>query len=60
MKKKQRSLQRREEEKQNILGALSNNEIINLGFTLFRFNFNPLTFRSYIMGQSESSLLKAD
>ena len=42
MKKKQRSLQRREEEKQNFLGAWSNNEII-WGLTLFRLNFNPFT-----------------
>lgn len=41
-KKKQRSLQRREEEKQNFLGAWSNNEII-WGLTLFRLNFNPFT-----------------
>lgn len=41
-KKKQRSLQRREEEKQNFLGAWSNNEII-WGLTLFRLNFSPFT-----------------
>ena len=56
LQKTQRSLRRGEEEKQKFLGAWSNNEII-WGLTLFRLNFNPWR---HIMGQSESSLLKAD